>query len=639
MTIHEILKKYWGYDRFRPLQEDIINSVLNGKDTLGLMPTGGGKSITFQVPGLVFSSGVTIVVTPLISLMKDQVDNLRRHNIKAVYFHSGMSASETRKAWEKLVNGRARFLYIAPERLQNDRFMLELRQIEVRLIVVDEAHCISQWGYDFRPSYLRIKELRRIKPGIPILALTATATPEVTQDITRQLEFKDGNIFRKSFVRDNISYIVRNAEAKIHEVLHILSRTTGSSIVYVRSRRRCREIAEFLSSAGITATYYHAGIDFTLKEERQNSWQSGSVRVMVATNAFGMGIDKPDVRVVIHYDLPPSLEEYYQEAGRAGRDGLPSFAVLLAAKTDKGVMHRRITEAFPERKVVKKTYERICNFLHVSVGEGYESVHEFDIEKFCRVFELQERQCRASLRLLSQASYMHFIEDPDTRSRFKILVTREELYDIKELSEVAERVLSMTMRLYTGLFTDYVYIRESEIAFRLQISETQVYESMLELSKKKITSYIPHSGIPMIYFPTSREEVSSLLIGKDIYEKRKDIMSNRTEAMLGYVFSSGSCRVEKMLAYFGETDAGECGRCDICRDKRRSAPKSSSKQEQIATQVISFMQSRPSGAPLNAIEQFCGKESAVTASVVNFLCNEGFIYSKNNLYFLSTSSL
>lgn len=639
MTIHKILKKYWGYDNFRPLQEDIINSVLNGNDTLGLMPTGGGKSITFQVPGLYFSSGVTIVVTPLISLMKDQVDNLRRHNIKAVYFHSGMSASETRKAWEKLVNGRTRFLYIAPERLQNDRFMLELRQIEVRLIVVDEAHCISQWGYDFRPSYLRIKELRRLKPGIPILALTATATPEVTQDITRQLEFKNGHVFRKSFVRANISYIVRNAEAKIHEVLHILSRTTGSSIVYVRSRRRCREIAEFLSSAGITATYYHAGIDFKLKEERQNNWQSGSVRVMVATNAFGMGIDKPDVRVVIHYDLPPSLEEYYQEAGRAGRDGLPSYAVLLAAKTDKGIMHRRITETFPERKVVKKTYERICNFLHVSVGEGYESVHEFDIEKFCRLFELQERQCRASLRLLSQASYMHFIEDPDTRSRFKILVTREDLYDIKDLSEIAERVLSITMRLYTGVFTDYVYIHESEIAYHLQISETQVYESMLELSKKKITSYIPHSGIPMIYFPTSREEISSVLIGKEIYEKRREIMSTRTEAMLSYVFSSGSCRVEKMLAYFGETDAGKCGRCDICREKNKAASKSTSIQQEIATRVMSFIQSRPDGTTLSTIQQFCGKETAVTASVVNFLCNEGFICSKNNLYFLPNSSL
>ena len=639
MNIHEILKKYWGYDHFRPLQEDIINSVLEGNDTLGLMPTGGGKSITFQVPGITFESGVTVVVTPLISLMKDQVDNLKRHRIKAVYFHSGMSAAESRNAWEKLVNGKARFLYIAPERLQNDRFMLELRQIEVRLIVVDEAHCISQWGYDFRPSYLTIKSLRKLKPEVPVLALTATATPEVAQDIMDQLEFRNGKSFRKSFVRENISYIVRSSDAKIHDVLHILSRTTGTSIVYVRSRRRCREIAEFLQSADISSTFYHAGLDFKLKEKRQNAWQSGAVRVMVATNAFGMGIDKPDVRVVIHYDLPPSLEEYYQEAGRAGRDGLPSFAVVLAARTDRGVMHRRITEAFPERKVVKKTYERICNFLHVSIGEGYDSIREFDIEKFCRVFELQERQCRASLRLLSQAGYLHFIEDPDSRSRFKMLCTREELYDIHDLSESAEKVLAMTLRTYTGLFSDYVYIREPEIAFKLQVSENTIYEAMLELSRKKIASYIPHSGIPMIYFPTSREETSSLLIGKNIYEQRKNAMTVRTESMLDYAFSAKDCRVERMLAYFGENNSGKCGKCDVCRDRKRSKSKKGANDTELSERIISFIKSRPSGTTLTAIEHFCGKDSAATASIVAFLCNEGFLRCENNIYRIDSKTV
>lgn len=639
MNIHEILKKYWGYDHFRPLQEDIINSVLEGNDTLGLMPTGGGKSITFQVPGMTFESGVTVVVTPLISLMKDQVDNLKRHRIKAVYFHSGMSTAESRNAWEKLVNGKARFLYIAPERLQNDRFMLELRQIEVRLIVVDEAHCISQWGYDFRPSYLTIKSLRKLKPEVPVLALTATATPEVAQDIMDQLEFRNGKSFRKSFVRENISYIVRSSDAKIHDVLHILSRTTGTSIVYVRSRRRCREIAEFLQSADISSTFYHAGLDFKLKEERQNAWQSGAVRVMVATNAFGMGIDKPDVRVVIHYDLPPSLEEYYQEAGRAGRDGLPSFAVVLAARTDRGVMHRRITEAFPERKVVKKTYERICNFLHVSIGEGYDSIREFDIEKFCRVFELQERQCRASLRLLSQAGYLHFIEDPDSRSRFKMLCTREELYDIHDLSESAEKVLAMTLRTYTGLFSDYVYIREPEIAFKLQVSENTIYEAMLELSRKKIASYIPHSGIPMIYFPTSREETSSLLIGKNIYEQRKNAMTIRTESMLDYAFSDKDCRVERMLAYFGENNSGKCGKCDVCRDRKRSKSKKGANDTELSERIISFIKSRPSGTTLTAIEHFCGKDSAAIASIVAFLCNEGFLRCENNIYRIDSKTV
>ena len=638
-NIHQILKKYWGYSTFRPLQEDIINSVIAGHDTLGLMPTGGGKSITFQVPGMTFASGVTIVVTPLISLMKDQVDNLRKRRIKAVYFHAGMSARESRTAWETLVNGKAKFLYIAPERLHSDRFMLEMCQIEVRLIVVDEAHCISQWGYDFRPSYLDINRLRKLKPGVPVLALTATATPEVAQDIMSQLQFKDGNVFRKSFVRDNISYIVRTSEAKIHDVLHILSRTNGTAIVYVRSRKRCREISEFLTSADISATYYHAGLDFQLKEERQNAWQSNAVRVMVATNAFGMGIDKPDVRVVIHYDLPPSLEEYYQEAGRAGRDGLPSYAVLLAAKADKGVMHRRITEAFPERPVIRKTYERVCNFLHVSVGEGFDAVKEFNIEKFCRVFELQEKQVRACLRLLSQAQYLHFIEDPDSRSRVKMLCTREDLYYIQDLTADTEKVLAMTLRTYTGLFTDYVYIRETELANSLKIPDTKIYEAFLELSRHKILSYIPHSGLPMICFPTSREETDCILIGKDIYERRKDSMTARVEAMLDYTFSSKGCRVDRMLRYFGESDAGDCRKCDICRERQKQERSSAESGELSLQRVWDFVKSHPCGATLPAIELQCGVDTALVAESLQFLCNEGYVVSENNIYRLSSEAL
>lgn len=632
MDIHGILKKYWGYNSFRPLQEDIIKSVLEGHDTLGLMPTGGGKSITFQVPGLTFDTGVTIVVTPLVSLMKDQVDNLRRRRIKAVYFHAGMKLAEYHAAWEKIANGKAKFVYIAPERLGNDRFMLELRQIEVRLIVVDEAHCISQWGYDFRPSYLNIISLRRLKPGVPVLALTATATPEVADDICSKLGFTDERRFRKSFVRDNISYIVRKSEAKIHEVLHILLNTSGSSIVYVRSRKKSKEIAEFLLSSEISATYYHAGLDFRLKEERQNAWKAGAVRVMVATNAFGMGIDKPDVRVVIHYDIPPSLEEYYQEAGRAGRDELPSYAVLLASKNDKGTMHRRISEAFPERAIIKKTYERICNFLHISIGEGYDAVRQFDLMKFCKTFDIQERQCRSSLRLLSQASYLHFIEEPDSRSRIMMLCTREELYDIHDLSANAEKVLAKSLRLYTGLFSDYVYILESEIAFQLQVSEQTVYEAMLELGRKKIASYIPHSSLPMIYFPTSREETTAILIGKDIYERRKEIMTRRVEAMLDYAFGCGSCRVERMLAYFGENASGECGKCDICRENKKKIKKTKNQNEEIAAFVLDYLKNKPGGATLQMIENNYGKSRAEVAAIVSFLCNEGFIECKDRLY-------
>lgn len=632
MEIQGILKKYWGYDTFRPLQEDIIKSVLQGNDTLGLMPTGGGKSITFQVPGLCYESGVTLVVTPLVSLMKDQVDNLKKRHIKAVYFHAGMSSAESRISWEKLVNGNARFLYIAPERLKNDRFMLELSNIQVRLIVVDEAHCISQWGYDFRPSYLNIKSLRKLKPGIPVLALTATATPEVAEDIRTQLGFNDGKTFRKSFARDNISYIVRSSEAKIHDVLHILSHTSGSSIVYVRSRKRCRDISDFLNSADISSTYYHAGLDFSVKEQRQNDWQAGKVRVMVATNAFGMGIDKPDVRVVVHYDIPPSLEEYYQEAGRAGRDELPSYAVLLASKNDRALMHRKITEAFPERPVVKHIYELICVFLHLSIGEGYEALKQFDINRFCRVFNIQEKQCRSSIRLLSQAGYIDFIEEPDSRSRIKVIVRREDLYEIHEVSHTAEAVLAKALRLYTGLFSDYVYIREPEIASQLDLSETDVYEAMLELSRHKIVSYIPHSDLPMIYFPTAREETSYLLIGKNIYEERKQSMTRRTEAMLEYAFRKQGCRVCGMLEYFGERNASSCGKCDICRDKKKRTEKSQETIEKLAHKILTFLKDNPGGSTLQMIERHYGNDTAATASVVTFLCNEGYIRCKNLIF-------
>lgn len=635
MNIREILKKYWGYDSFRPLQEDIINSVIEGHDTLGLLPTGGGKSITFQVPGLFFNHGVTVVVSPLISLMKDQVDNLRRRRIKAVFFHAGMSTSESRIAWDTLINGKARFLYISPERLSNDRFMLELRGIDVNLIVVDEAHCISQWGYDFRPSYLNIKSLRKLKPDVPVLALTATATPEVEQDIREQLEFRDHNTFRKSFVRDNISFIVRPSEAKIHETLHILSRTSGSAIVYVRSRKRCRDISDFLNSADIPSTYYHAGLDFKVKESRQNEWQSGIVRVMVATNAFGMGIDKPDVRVVIHYDFPPSLEEYYQEAGRAGRDSLHSYAVLLSSKTDAAKLHRNLTEAFPPRDVVKKIYERICIFLHLSVGEGYDSLNRFDILKFCKTFKIQEKQCRASLRLLSHAGYMHFIEDPDSRSRLKVSVGREDLYDIHDLSPKADAVLSKALRMYPGLFSDYVYIWEPEIASLLNMPENDVYESMLELSRHKIVSYIPHSDIPMIYMPTAREETSALLIGKIVYEQRRDSMSGRIEAMLGYASAKGNCRVRMMLGYFGENTASDCGQCDVCRAARSAGRNKSIERQNCVQTVFSVLSGHPDGLTLQMIERLCGPDTRATADAVAFLCAENFIECENNIYRVS----
>lgn len=634
--IHEILKKFWGYDSFRPLQEEIIISILQNRDTLGLMPTGGGKSLTFQVPGLFYKSGITVVVTPLISLMKDQVDNLKKRKIKAVYLHSGMTAKENRMSWEALINGKARFLYVSPEKLQNERFLLELKNLDVNLITVDEAHCISQWGYDFRPAYLNIKKLRKIKPNVPVLALTATATPVVATDIMNQLEFKDGRLLKKSFTRENINYLVRYSDTKIQEIMHILSRTSGSAIVYVRSRKRTKEIAEYLSNAGISATYYHAGLENKFKTDRQNEWKNNNVRVMVATNAFGMGIDKPDVRVVLHYDIPPSLEEYYQEAGRAGRDGLTSYAVLLTAKTDKTLLHRRVTEAFPERNVVKEIYQRICNFLHVSIGEGFDAVREFDIARFCVLNDLQEKQCRSALRLLSQAGYMHFIEDADKRSRMKMLCEREELYNIHDLSGVAEKVLSICMRLYTGLFSDYVYIRESEISDKIKVSDSEVYEALLELDRKKILNYIPRSGLPMIYLPTSREEKHSMIIGKDIYENRKAEMSSRVESVLDYAFNDKSCRVKRMLDYFGEEDSCDCGKCDVCRSKNLSKKTAKKRGETSMEKLLSFLRNHPEGSRYLAIESQCGNDRLATSRNLNYLCNEGFVIFKDNLYFLAS---
>lgn len=627
-VIRNILKKHWGYESFRPLQEDIIMSVLSGRDTLGLMPTGGGKSITFQVPAMALP-GLTVVVTPLISLMKDQVDNLRRRRVKAVYLHSGMTVRESKIAREKLINGGAKLLYVSPERLRNQRFIQELRMTEVSLIVVDEAHCISQWGYDFRPSYLNIRSLRKIFPKVNVLALTATATPHVESDILRQLEMKDAALFRMSFSRSNLNYIVRNTETKIYEIFHILSRTEGSAIVYVRSRKRTREIAEYLSSAGISSTYYHAGLDISLKEERQNEWQRSGVRVMVATNAFGMGIDKPDVRVVIHFDMPPSLEEYYQEAGRAGRDGKKSYVVLLTSRADSGLLRRRVTETFPPREEIKLLYERVCNYLHVSMDEGYEKLAEFDVERFCEVFSYQRRRCLACLHLLGQAGYLEYLEETEHRSRVMMTCTREELYHVDRLSADADLVLTRILRLYSGLFAEYVYIDERVISRESGIDERRVYESLLELGRRKVLSYVPRSRSPYIYFPTAREDKRYVMIGKDIYEDRKKVISERTEAMIDYGFGKGKCRAKILLEYFGEQDGKDCGRCDICRGRNQ---RSGEKEENRLARIVEYIRSRPGGADIRIMERDLRIVPSQLSEYLSYLCGEGFVILEDGLY-------
>lgn len=633
MELESILKKYWGYDSFRPLQRDIIESVMSGCDTLGLMPTGGGKSITFQVPGMAFESGLTIVVTPLISLMKDQVDNLKRRGISAVMLNSGMTTRETRLAWERLCNGKARFLYVSPEKLRNAFFIDEIRRLPIRLIVVDEAHCISQWGYDFRPSYLKISGLRKVHPNAPVLALTATATPMVADDIMRRLDFKARHHkFKMSFARDNISYLVRKSENKFSDIFYILSRTEGCGIVYVRSRRKTREIAEFLSASGISADYYHAGLPYETKAERQNAWQTGVIRVMVATNAFGMGIDKPDVRIVVHADFPPSLEEYYQEAGRAGRDGKKSYAVLLTSKNDKGTLRRKLKLSFPEREDIKNIYERACNFMNLAIGEGYERLIEFDFELFCDTFHLQRQQVVAAFHLLSQAGYLDYIEETESNSRIMITVDREELYHI-DASQNADLTLQCVLRKYPGLFTDYVKINEGSISRETGLDHETVYNSLLELNRMKILSYIPRRRTPFMFVPTSREESRYVEIGRNIYEDRFDVMSARIEAMIDYAYREDGCRVSRMLEYFGEESVCECGNCDVCRSRRKSVSHIS--KEEMIRKVWKYMQMYPSGITQAILERNFTPYDLLAGEALRYLVEEGFAVEHHSIYRLT----
>lgn len=594
-----ILKRYWGYDAFRPLQREIIDSVLEGRDTLGLLPTGGGKSITFQVPAMLLP-GLTVVVTPLISLMKDQVDNLRERDIKAVYFHSGLSRRETQLGLTRCRLGKIKLVYISPERLQNDAFIAELRAMTVSLIVVDEAHCISQWGYDFRPSYLKVADMRAIVgEEVPILALTASATPEVTADIMRSLRFREGSrMFARSFTRENLSYIIRYADFKEDTLLRVLRATSGCAIVYVRSRRRCREIAQTLVREGISADYYHAGLDPEEKDRRQSAWKNDEVRVMVATNAFGMGIDKPDVRTVIHCDLPSSLEEYYQEAGRAGRDGRESFAVVIASPRDKATLSRRLSDSFPEKDFIRRVYELTGNFLDVAVGSGYGMLYEFNLENFCRTYSLPPVMTASALRLLTRAGYLEYIDETTSRSRLMVIMKKEELYEL-ELTPEAEDVFQCVLRTYTGLFADYVNISELAIARSTMLSTEAVYQALLYLGRIHAIHYIPMRTTPYIYYTTSRELPKHVIMPVEVYEQQRERMRLRLEAMKSFVFDSTECRVRGMLRYFGEADAPECGKCDVCRSRKAAA--TAAETRRTISESIIYQASHPGGADIASV--------------------------------------
>lgn len=621
--IHEILKKYWGYNSFRELQEEIITSILNGYDTLGLLPTGGGKSITFQVPTLAIE-GMAIIVTPIISLMKDQVDNLVARGIKATYIHSGLSIGEIRRTLDKCTFGKYKFLYISPERIASETFIDKLRFMPVKLIVVDEAHCISQWGYDFRPSFLNICKIRDIFPGVPILALTATATPDVVKDIMDKLKFNNGKIFSKSFARTNLTYVVRRTDDKVSQLIKIFWKVPGSGIVYARSRAKTKQIAEALTSHGISADYYHAGLENNDKADRQNKWKSGETRVMVATNAFGMGIDKPDVRIVAHIDIPNSIEEYYQEAGRAGRDGKKSFVILLVKNTDKTVLKKRISDSFPDKDFIKKVYERVGNFLDVPVGEGYNQVYDFNFILFCRTFKYPVIPTHSALEILTKSGYLDFIEEIDTQSRVMILAPKEELYHLPGDNPNLDIVLQAILRTYSGLFADYVYINEALISSRFKIEPQVIYDSLLALTKMHILHYIPRKRTPYIYYTTSRELPKYITIPRNAYESLRDKMTKRINEIIKYAYSDNMCREQIIREYFGETDVKPCGHCDYCIEKKRSS------QYTINDIIdgIMYMLSLKSRNLTDFYETLSFPKKAIVTTLSQ-LVNEGFITLSN----------
>ena len=563
----EILRTYWGYPDFRGIQRDIIESIAQGKDTLGLMPTGGGKSITFQVPALA-QDGVCIVITPLIALMKDQVHHLRERGILADAIYADKSRSEIIQTLENCIFGGVKILYVSPERLSSEIFQTKLRHIKVSFITVDEAHCISQWGYDFRPSYLKIADIREMKPGTPILALTATATPDVVDDIQEKLHFSEKNVFKMSFERKNLAYIVRTVSDKQSEMIHILQCVGGSAIVYARSRKRTKEMATVLSQSGIPATFYHAGLDPATKDERQKAWQNDEVRVMVATNAFGMGIDKPDVRMVIHIDCPDSLEAYFQEAGRAGRDGNKSYAVLLYDNSDERKLKKRVEDTFPDRQLIKDIYEHLAYFFQIGVESGQGKTFEFNIEKFCYTYKYFPIKVDSALRILERCGYLHYEDNPDGKARLMFSIERNDLYFLENLSPLADTVITSLLRIYGGLFTDFVYIDESLVAHHADLTVQQVYMVLKNLSARHIVNFIPRRKTPYITYTRDRIDGEKVVITYEAYEERKEQYIKRINSMIAYATTDYICRSRQLLRYFGESSKEDCHQCDVCLEHK-----------------------------------------------------------------------
>ncbi len=626
-AIHDILKKHWGYDHFRPLQEELITSVMDGNDTLGLLPTGGGKSITFQVPALAMG-GLCLVVTPLISLMKDQKDHLAERGIKAAAVYTGMSHEEILDTYERVICQDYRFLYLSPERLGTPLFLAKLQYMNVRLLVVDEAHCISQWGYDFRPAYMKIAEVRALlPPSVPVMALTATATPEVIKDIQKRLQFKTrSKVFRMSFERPNLTYSVIHTENKTETMLQLLEKNSECSIIYVRSRKKTKEIAEILTQSGVNAGYFHAGLPYEEKQKRQDEWMSGTVPVIVATNAFGMGIDKPNVRLVLHLDLPPSPEEYFQEAGRAGRDRQAAQAIILEETADKKKLQKHLSEEYPEREYIRMIYDKLASFYQIAIGAGYNHLFEFDLKKFCYTYHLNAAPTHYALKLLDQAGYISYEEEPDLYSRVMFVCTREHLYHLHDTNPDTQAVINALLRLYTGIFADYVFIREQDLMSYTHLDREAVYKALLLLTRQHVLHYVPARQTPAIVYRTPRLENDELRIHRDIFELRRERQQSRMEAMIRYVENDEECRLKQLLRYFGEELDHDCGQCDVCiRPEQTANP-----LETIHTAILQLLQPQ-SALPLPAITRQLPFPPGQTAEVLRIMIDTGEVRLSDGL--------
>jgi ATP-dependent DNA helicase RecQ len=623
----EILKKYWGYSSFRELQEDIIASVAEDKrDTLALMPTGGGKSITFQVPALAMD-GICLVITPLIALMKDQVENLRRRNIKALMIHSGMTAREIDITLNNAVFGDYKFLYLSPERLKTELFRVRLERMKVNLIAVDESHCISQWGYDFRPSYLQIADIRKLLPDIPVLALTATAIPKVVDDIMDKLKFRQPNVLKKSFTRKNLIYLVRTTEDKITYLLTILNREQGSGIVYVRNRGTTKEVAQWLIENQISADFYNAGLSPEMRNAKQDDWQKGRTRIIVATNAFGMGIDKPDVRVVVHLDLPDSIEAYFQEAGRAGRDGKTAYAVLLYHDSDRVKFEQRFRNEFPKIDVIKNAYQSACNYLQIAYGTGKDSSHAFNLENFSVTHKFYPQTVVSAFKFLQKENIAELTEEINNPSRLLFTVNRDDLYRIQINNPDIDVMIKCLLRSYVGLFSNFVHIDEDYIARAISKSRDDIYGMLVRLNKLKIAEYIPQKRSPMLVLHEERLDNRNIRISTENYMWAKNRFQERMTAMLTYAEKASVCRNIQLLAYFGETTAVPCGRCDVCR-RRNEFNMSKYEFDILIGKIKTIISREPS-----TIETVAGQMNDPTTvlKIIRLLIDSGTISFENNI--------